>query len=114
VVVARHLVGKRESRRIEDACFGSEELEQPCGFFDAQPRKGPFTQRTVKQQDARRGVVGTKTEGRTSIRITPIERRQMVRVGERSKWHQLKLNRRAKAASVISRIGMVSVTPTRK
>ena len=54
MIVAGVLVRERQGGRIEDARFTPEEAEQARRFFDAQPGKGPFAQRAIEQQDARR------------------------------------------------------------
>ena len=70
--------------------------------------------RSVEQQDAGRQIASAPPESGLIQRIAPAERRQMVGIGKVAERHQAIPIRSASAASVMSRTGTVSVTPTRK
>jgi len=56
MIVAGDLIGQRQRGGIEDARFAAEELQQAGRFLDAEAGIGPFPQRAVQQQDARRRI----------------------------------------------------------
>src|SRR3546814_14780334 len=78
------MVGQRQVGWIEDARLCTEELEQPRGFLDRGAREGPFAERAVEQQDARRRITRAKSEGGPIMGIARIEPGQMIRVGKMS------------------------------
>ena len=61
VVIPPDLIGKRQVGGIEDARLCPEQLEQAGSFLDREARIRALPQRAVKQQDARRWLVGAET-----------------------------------------------------
>ena len=113
MIVAGHLIGQRQRRGIEDAGFTTEESQQAGRLLDAQPRIGAFPQATIEQQDTRRRIARAQPERGPVERLAPVECRQMIGIGKRAERHY-RLSLMARAASVTSRTGIVSVAPTRK
>ena len=88
VVIPPDLIGKRQVGGIEDARLCPEQLEQAGSFLDREARIRALPQRAVKQQDARRWLVGTETFGRAGMDEGRIERREAVGVGQGSQTGQ--------------------------
>jgi hypothetical protein len=114
MIVARYLIGQRQRRGIENACLGAKQPQQAGSFLDGETRERPLTQRSVEQKDTWRGVHRAEAQRGALADERRIERRQMVRFGQVAERHQAIPIRSARAASVMSRTGTVSVTPTRK
>jgi hypothetical protein len=58
MIISLYLIGKGQIGRVEDPGLGTEELEQPSRFLDAQSRVGAVTKRAVKQQEPGWRVAG--------------------------------------------------------
>src|SRR3546814_18584882 len=56
MIVTADLIGQRQVEGIENAGFGTEELQQARGFLDAQARIGALTQGDRKSVEEGKGV----------------------------------------------------------
>ena len=87
MIVPLNLIGQRQGGGVEDAGFRPEQAEQPRRFLDRQARERPLAQRTVEQQNTRRGIGRAQAECRAVAHIGAFECRQVVGIGELAQRH---------------------------
>ncbi|KAK0342308.1 hypothetical protein LTR94_022769 [Friedmanniomyces endolithicus] len=85
MVVAGDLIGQGQVGGVEDAGLAPHPPQQPRRLLHAQAREGPFAQRAVQQQHARRRLARPQPRRRGRRQIGRIERRKMVGVGQAAK-----------------------------